>query len=86
MRAKIASGAGMYYQLYREIDGKHYVGMIDHRIGQIITEISPEEAGKLKFHESDGTKGYTEKMIDTFSSFDAETMDKLVNNGRPGDK
>lgn len=93
MEAKVAT-YGMYFHLYREIEGRHFVGMIDHRIGQLISELTPEQVSKLKFREPIISKvlfdngevihyidePYKPNVIETFNSFDLETMVKLVNN------
>lgn len=66
-----------YYHMYKVIDGEHWVGMIDHRIGNLTNKITEEQANKLVDVENGGC--YTEFNIASFGRATIEQLKQFEN-------
>lgn len=74
----IILGGGMFYGLYRNINGRHFVGYIHHIIGPMTNEITQEELNSMpKYslnHFFDQVQPFDEDEIDSFYSASLETL------------
>lgn len=60
-----------HYHMYKVVGAQHWVGMVDHRIGNLTNQVTAEEAAQFEDTETDCYSA------DVIASFGRATIDQL---------
>jgi hypothetical protein len=69
-----------YWHLYRVVDGRHFLGHIDHRIGPTIKEVSEDQI-KDVVDQLPSDDIYTTEQIQTFGNLSLTKLEEWVARG-----
>lgn len=67
-----------YYCLYREVDGRHFVGHVHPMIGPLVKEIGKNQAAKLKVVPDNEFTGWTDGQVKSFQEASLKTLERLL--------